>query len=109
MALSLFLPCKCLLTFKVGYYSRGMIPLLREGPEILSMQVSWENFQNFALLRQSAHRLAVALDFFFSTEGKIGREDFERAVVKVLGHSLPALLVSACCTAEGMHTALPLA
>ena len=49
----------------------------------------------------------MALDFFFSTEGKIGREDFERAVVKVLGHDMPALLVSAPSTAEGMHTALP--
>ncbi len=39
----------------------------------------------------------MALDFFFSTEGKVGREDLERAAVKVLGHSLPASLVSASC------------
>lgn len=71
------------------------------------MQVSWEDFRGFALLRQSAHRLAVALDFFFSTEGKIGREDFERAVVKVLGHGLPAVLVSAPCTADASEVVCP--
>ena len=71
------------------------------------MQVSWEDFRGFALLRQSAHRLAVALDFFFSTEGKIGREDFERAVEKVLGHGLPTILVSASCNADMQEVICP--
>ena len=68
-----------------------------------SMQVSWEDFQAFAQLRQSIHRLAVALDFFFSTEGKVGKEDFAHAVAKILGRGLPTLLVSALHAAGGMQ------
>ena len=70
----------------------------------LDMQVSLEDFESFALMRQSVHRLAMALDFFFSTEGKICKEDFERAVAKVLGHGLPTTLVSHCSRQAGrMH------
>lgn len=60
----------------------------------MCLQVSWEDFKTFAVLRQSVHRLAVALEFFFSTEGRICKEDFERAVIKILGHPLPGVLVS---------------
>ena len=51
--------------------------------------------------------MAVALKFLFSTEGKIGREDFERAVEKILGHGLPAVLVSAPCTADMQEVVCP--
>ena len=57
------------------------------------LQVSWEDFQVFALLRQSVHRLAVALDFFISTEGRICKDDFQRAVTKIQGSPLPGILV----------------
>lgn len=57
------------------------------------LQVSWEDFQAFALLRQSVHRLAVALDFFISTEGCICKDDFQRAVTKIQGSPLPGILV----------------
>jgi len=62
-------------------------------------QVTWKDFQQFAQLRQSVHKLAVALDFFYSTEGNIGRADFQRAVVKILGRPLAEGVVSA------MHSA----
>lgn len=58
--------------------------------------MTWKDFQQFAQLRQSVHKLAVALDFFYSTEGKIGRADFQRAVMKILGRRLAEEMVSAC-------------
>ena len=41
------------------------------------------------------HRLAVALDFFISTEGRICKDDFQRAVTKIQGSPLPGILVRA--------------
>ena len=61
--------------------------------DLKNAKVSWGDFKSFALLRQSVHRLAVALDFFFSTEGKICKHDFQHAVTKILGQSLPRVLV----------------
>lgn len=47
----------------------------------------------FAQLRRCVHKLAVALDFFYTTEGRIGRADFQRAVIKIIGQPLPDHLV----------------
>jgi hypothetical protein len=55
--------------------------------------VTWEEFKQFAQLRRSVHKLAVALDFFRTTVGSIGRADFQRAIVKILGTPLPDHLV----------------
>ncbi len=40
------------------------------------------------------HKLAVALDFFYSTCARIGRADFQRAVAKLLGQPLADDMVS---------------
>ena len=40
------------------------------------------------------HKLAVALDFFYSTCARIGRADFQRAVAKILGQPLAEDMVS---------------
>ena len=57
-------------------------------------QVTWAEFQQFARLRQNVHKLAVALDFYYSTTDRIGRADFQRAVAKILGETLAEDLVS---------------
>ena len=58
-------------------------------------QVTSEEFQQFAELRQRAHRLSVALDFYHSTTGRIGKAQLQRAVCKILGRPLPDQVVSA--------------
>ena len=47
-----------------------------------------------AQLRQVAHKLEVALDFYHSTAGAVGRADFQRAVAVVTGRALPEHVVS---------------
>ena len=71
--------------------------------DLKNARVSWGDFKSFALLRQSVHRLAVALDFFFSTEGKICKHDFQHAVSKILGQGLPSILVHLCQASRGCH------
>lgn len=56
--------------------------------------MTWKEFQQFAQLRQNVHKLAVALDFFYSTCARIGRADFQRAVAKILGQPLAEDMVS---------------
>lgn len=76
---------------------------------ICRLQVTWEDFKQFAQLRRCVHKLAVALDFFYTTDGRIGRRDFQRAVVKIMGKPLPEHLVSprqqplACTSFEGLE------
>ncbi|BDA50970.1 Calcium uptake protein 1, mitochondrial [Coccomyxa sp. Obi] len=55
---------------------------------VKTLKVTWKEFQQFAQLRQNVHKLAVALDFFYSTCARIGRADFQRAVAKILGQPL---------------------
>ena len=59
------------------------------------MQVTSEDFQQFAELRQRAHRLSVALEFYHSTTGSIGKAQLQRAVCKILGRPLPDRVVRA--------------
>ncbi|EIE18304.1 putative calcium binding atopy-related autoantigen 1 [Coccomyxa subellipsoidea C-169] len=61
--------------------------------KIKALKVTWAEFQQFAQLRQNVHKLAVALDFFYSTTDRIGRADFQRAVAKILGDTLAEDLV----------------
>ena len=60
-------------------------------------QVSAEDFQQLARLRQVLHKLEVALDFFNSITNSITKADFQRAVTVVMGQSLAEHVVSGGC------------
>ena len=67
-------------------------------------------FRHFARLYQHVHHLAVALDFFHHTKGRLERPDFKRATKIVTGSEVPDDLVrhsidlKACCHAKHMYT-----
>lgn len=56
--------------------------------------MTYNQFQHFALLHQQVHQLAVALDFYHNINGRLEREDFQRATRIVTGSELPFSLVS---------------
>ena len=49
------------------------------------VQVSLQQFENFARLRRDVHTLEVALEFYHNTVGHLRVDDFQRAAKKITG------------------------
>lgn len=57
------------------------------------LQVSLQDFENFAALRRDVHTLEVALDFYHNSMGHLRIEDFARAAKKITGQDMNPTLI----------------